>query len=101
MAVDDVAQALMALSDPAIRDRVTGGDLTGLGEHLSDEEAGLVREAAGDDPEVELFGVGDARFLPAMNYITTNQSNLAPGVKEQFSGWLNTNFNNPTTYMKI
>ena len=47
MAVDDVAKALMALEDDEIRARIGSGDLSAAGAlDLTDEEVGLVREAA-------------------------------------------------------
>jgi hypothetical protein len=58
MAADDVALAIMALKDDAVRHRVVEGDLGAVGERdLSPEEEGIVRRVAeeGFTSEVETF----------------------------------------------
>jgi len=63
MAADDVARALMAMDDEAVRSRVANGDLSDIdASGLDDGERKLVQAAATDDPDVEGFGLCD-QFL--------------------------------------
>lgn len=72
MSADDLAQGLRAIDEEDVRQKVAAGDLAAAGElDLTDEEAGLLRGAADDYPEVAGFafdafikidGFGDGSF---------------------------------------
>jgi hypothetical protein len=72
MSADDLAQGLRAIDEEDVRQKVAAGDLSAAGGlDLTDEEAGLLRGAADDYPEVAGFafdafikidGFGDGSF---------------------------------------
>ncbi len=56
MSAEDLAQGLRAIDDEDVRQKVAAGDLSAAGDlDLTDEEAGLLRGAADDYPEVAGF----------------------------------------------
>jgi len=56
MSAEDLAQGLRAIDDEDVRHKVAAGDLSAAGDlDLTDEEAGLLRGAADDYPEVAGF----------------------------------------------
>jgi hypothetical protein len=56
MGRQDVERALQAMDDEEIRERLTQGDFEALSSlRLTDEERALVRDTAGDYPEVAGF----------------------------------------------
>ena len=84
MAVDDVALALMAMSDSSVRESVRRGDFSALrGRQLTDEERELVRLAA-DDPEVDMVTMVTDLRGPAGEYLLANQRQLSPAVRQRF-----------------
>jgi hypothetical protein len=88
MAADDVALALIAIDEPGIRQQVQTGDLTALGTlDLSEDEKGLVREAAGDEPDVSGFDWTASSYLNAFSYLASNRSAISDRVRSQFSSF--------------
>ena len=56
MSAEDLARGLRAIDDEDVRQKVAAGDLSAAGDlELTDEEAGLLRGAADDYPEVAGF----------------------------------------------
>jgi len=56
MSAEDLARGLRAIDEEAVRQKVAAGDLSAAGDlELNDEEAGLLRGAADDYPEVAGF----------------------------------------------
>ena len=56
MSAEDLAQGLRAIDEEDVRQKVAAGDLSAAGDlDLTDEEAGLLRGAADDYPEVAGF----------------------------------------------
>ena len=56
MSAEDLAQGLRAIDEEDVRQRVAAGDVGAAGDlALTDEEAGLLRGAAEDYPEVAGF----------------------------------------------
>ncbi len=72
MSAEDLAQGLRAIDEEDVRQKVAAGDLSAAGDlDLTNEEAGLLRGAADDYPEVAGFafdafikidGFGDGSF---------------------------------------
>lgn len=89
MAADDVARALMAMSDPGVREQVRAGDpapLSGLS--LTEEEADLLRRAAGDETDVTAFSM-QQEASPTGQAIGYARGNIAdPTLANQFGSWL-------------
>ena len=84
MAVDDVALALIAMSDSSVRESVRRDDFSPLGSRqLSDHERQLVRLAA-DDPEVDMVTMVTELRGPAGEYLLANQRQLSPDVRRRF-----------------
>jgi len=56
MSAEDLARGLRAIDEEDVRRKVAAGDLSAAGDlELTDEEAGLLRGAADDYPEVAGF----------------------------------------------
>jgi len=86
MAVDDVAMALVDLHDPAIRNAVASGDLSGLrGGNLTTEERELVLNAAAEEPDVEGFDIVGSSYYPGLTYLANNRDQLTPGTRSAFN----------------
>jgi hypothetical protein len=82
MAVDDVANALVKLHDPAVRARVASAVRSAVdAQDLTDEEAQLVLEAAVEEPDVEGFDIVASRYYPSLTYIANNRTLLTPTVR--------------------
>lgn len=88
MAVEDVAKAVIALSEggPEVREKVRAGDVGVLGELVfTDEERDLVIGAAEDDPEVSGFDVKSSKGYVAIQYVSAKQDRLSPEIRSNFS----------------
>jgi len=93
MAADDVARALMALEDEAVRTQVRNGDLSALGDlRLSAKEEELVKGAAEEepDPEVAGFDWSSSHTFAAMNYVKGNI--FSPAVQGNFVSFAQSRF---------
>ena len=98
MAVDDMARALMAMDDVAVRSAVAAGDLGPLGSlQLDDEEQRLLRDAArgeSDDLDVDGFGSFAPPYVPVgpnislMTAVRYTEDRLpASPVRDDFTSW--------------
>jgi hypothetical protein len=89
MAVDDVANALMAMEDPEVRSAVRDGELSAIAApDLTDDEHEMVMAAAQDDPDEEGYDVTTSLSARAVEYLSANQAELSPEVYEIFSNWI-------------
>ena len=97
MAVDDVAQALIALNDESVRQRARDGDLSALGDlTLTDEERQLITDALAE-PEVAGHDFY-ARQMPAYEYVSSNQTYLSSSVRTSFRSYLQNEFVLPSSW---
>lgn len=92
MSADNLALALMALDDAAVRDRVRNNDLSAIGVDLSAKEEALLKAAADedDDPEVAGFDASASAFYAAAS---TVPGNLVSGtVANNFKSFVSNKF---------
>jgi hypothetical protein len=96
MSSDSLAVSLMALDDPAVRERVRNGDFTALHADvaLSAKEEELLRAAAAEDlnPEVAGFDAASSAFFAAASQVPGNV--VSSPVASHFQSFMNNKFGN-------
>jgi hypothetical protein len=94
MSADSLAVALMAIDDPAVREKVKAGDFSGLHPdvQLTSGEQELVKAAAAEevDPEVAGFDAANSAFFHAASMVPGNV--LSGPVAHSFQGFMQDKF---------